>query len=365
MPPSLSENYQNQLNKKLESFKESLLQLDCAIRSDEISIFTSPESHFRMRAEFKIWHDGDTAHYAMFERGKPKQPIFLRQFDHASKGINALMPVIIDFVNNTPLVKRKLFQIDFLDTSVGETLVTLIYHKKLEDDWLEAIAPLQGQLGIHIIGRSRKQKLVPTQDFVTEQLDVNGTRYSYQQIENSFTQPNAKVCEKMLGWAVDNSQGIEGDLLELYCGNGNFTIPLAQNFRRVLATEISKPSVYSALHNIKENQAGNIDVVRMSSEEFCQAMDKKRSFTRLKDIDLDSYEFSTVFVDPPRAGLDDDTINMVKRFDHILYISCNPNTLVENLKTITETHEIKAIAAFDQFPFTDHLETGVILQKRS
>jgi tRNA (uracil-5-)-methyltransferase len=70
-----------------------------------------------------------------------------------------------------------------------------------------------------------------------------------------------------------------------------------------------------------------------------------------------------VFVDPPRAGLDADTEKLVCRFDRILYISCNPTTLAQNLAQISKTHRIEATAVFDQFPWTDHLESGVLLSR--
>ena len=53
------------------------------------------------------------------------------------------------------------------------------------------------------------------------------------QVAGSFSQPNGEVCQQMLSWAVDVTRGSSGDLLELYCGNGNFTLPLAQNFKQV------------------------------------------------------------------------------------------------------------------------------------
>lgn len=55
---------------------------------------------------------------------------------------------------------------------------------------------------------------------------------------------------QMLEWALDVTKGATGDLLELYCGNGNFSLALARNFDRVLATEIAKPSVAAAQYNI-------------------------------------------------------------------------------------------------------------------
>ena len=209
-----------------------------------------------------------------------------------------------------------------------------------------------------------KQKEVLSEDFILEKLTINKKQLTYQQVENSFTQPNAKICEKMLTWAVNNTKHCQNDLLELYCGNGNFTLALAQNFERVLATEVSKTSVKSALYNMNLNNIRNIDIVRMSSEEITQALNKERDFRRLAEINLDDYQFSTLFVDPPRAGLDEQTVKLANRFEHIIYISCNPDSLVENLKQL-KNYDIKKIALFDQFPYTDHMECGVILQKKT
>ena len=197
-----------------------------------------------------------------------------------------------------------------------------------------------------------------------EVLPVNGRNYVYRQVENSFTQPNATVNCKMLEWAIDCTQNSEGDLLELYCGNGNFSIALAQNFRKVLATEIAKPSVAAAQFNIAENKVDNLQIIRMSAEEFTQAMNGVRAFNRLKGINLKAYECNTIFVDPPRAGLDPDTVKLVQNYDRILYISCNPHTLCDNLVELSKTHCIEKVALFDQFPYTDHMESGVWLIRK-
>lgn len=81
------------------------------------------------------------------------------------------------------------------------------------------------------------------QNELLEELNVNGRSLRYQQIEGSFSQPNAGVNAKMLGWASRQAANLGGDLLELYCGNGNFTVALAPAFYCVLATEMSKSSV--------------------------------------------------------------------------------------------------------------------------
>jgi tRNA (uracil-5-)-methyltransferase len=278
--------------------------------------------------------------------------------------MNKLMSELMAEINANEILRTKLFQIDFLTTRSGEALISLIYHRKLDDEWLNLAQQAEKKLGIHLIGRSRGQKIVVSRDHVIEQMTVQGKVFHYQQIESGFTQPNGFVCEKMLNWAADKSKSWGGDLIELYCGNGNFTFPLSQNFTRVLATELAKPSVHSALFNIELNKINNIAIARLSSEDFSQAMDKTRAFRRLENIDLDGYNFTSIFVDPPRSGMDPHTTSLTQRYENIMYISCNPVTLLNNLKTITQTHEITNVALFDQFPYTHHLEVGVTLRKK-
>ena len=69
-------------------------------------------------------------------------------------------------------------------------------------------------------------------------------------------------------------------------------------------------------------------------------------------------------MDPPRSGLDADSLTFASRFDHIIYISCNPETLAENLESLSETHRVERFAVFDQFPYTPHVEGGAYLVKK-
>ena len=102
----------------------------------------------------------------------------------------------------------------------------------------------------------------------------------------------------------------------------------------------------------------------MASEEISDALDGGRRYRRLDGVDLTAHDFSTLFVDPPRAGLDEATLALAARIDHILYISCNPRTLHANVTRLAASHRIGAAAAFDQFPYTDHLECGMLLVRR-
>ena len=76
-------------------------------------------------------------------------------------------------------------------------------------------------------------------------------------------------------------------------------------------------------------------------------------------------DFDTIFMDPPRSGLDDTTRALAKNFTNIIYISCNPQTLHRDLEELLKTHKIVRFALFDQFAYSEHIECGVILEKYS
>ena len=359
----MTSSYQQQLDAKVARISAQFAEYN----PPALQVFASPEHNYRMRAEFRIWHIEDDLFYAMFERSEDKQKKVIRvdEFPIADRSINLLMPKLLAGLKANPVLSARLFEVHFLATLSGEMLVSLLYHRKLEPDWEPAAQALSKALNIKLIGRSRGQKFVLSDEYVVEQLQVFERTYTYKQIESSFTQPNAQVCQKMLEWACTVAEHSEQDLLELYCGNGNFTLPLSTRFRRVLATELAKSSVYAAQWNIEQNQIENIQVARLSAEEFTQAYNGEREFRRLQEanIDLASYDFDTVFVDPPRAGIDDDTLKLLQRFKRIIYISCNPDTLHDNLKTLCQSHKVTKFALFDQFPYTHHVESAVLLEK--
>lgn len=355
--------YQLQLDAKIARISAQFSEFN----PPSLEVFQSPEQNFRMRAEFRIWHTDDDMFYAMFERSEDnqKQVIRIDEFPIADKSINDLMPVLLKELKATEILSKRLFEVHFLATLKGEMLVSLVYRCALNAEWEVAAKALSDKLNIKIYGRSRGQRVILTDDYVVEELKVFDRTYQYKQIESSFTQPNAQVCQKMLEWACNAAKQSDKDLLELYCGNGNFTLPLSTKFNRVLATELAKSSVYAAQWNIEQNQIDNIQVARLSAEEFTEAYNGEREFRRLQEaeIDITSYDFDTVFVDPPRAGIDDETLKLLQRFERIIYISCNPDTLQDNLKTLSSTHKVTKFALFDQFPYTHHVESGVLLEK--
>jgi len=355
--------YEAQLNKKVAIEKKRFENF----WNNKIDIIKSSDGAFRNRAEFRIWrtfdqNDNATYSYAMNDTNKKTLPIISCSI--VSQSIATLMPKLLEQIQNNEILNQKLFSCEFLSSTTNDILVTLIYHTKLDQTWIDEAKKIENKLNIKIIGRSRKQKLIISEDFINEQLNIQHSTFYIKYQEGGFTQPNQYVNRQMISWVLNNIDA-KDDLCELYCGGGNFTIPLSKKFNKVLATEISKTSIKSAKINCELNNINNIAFIRMSSEEFVEAKNKVRKFTRLKDIDLDSYKFSTLFLDPPRAGLDETTTKLAQNFEQIIYISCNPETLHRDLEVLTQTHHIEKFALFDQFAYSNHIESGVILKKLS
>lgn len=358
------QDYQAQLDEKDARLTTLLSQFG----ETRPTVFPSSPIHYRMRAEFRVWHEGDDLYHIMFNQ-ETKEKYRVDSFLPASKTINRAMERLLSLVKTNPLLRNKLFQIDYLSGLSEELVISLLYHKALNDEWEVHARELQQQLAeefgtVNIIGRARKQKRIIGNDFIIERLPINGNTLVFKHIENSFTQPNAEVNCKMIEWTLNCVKELDGDLLEMYCGAGNFSVPLALHFDNVIGTEIAKPSVQAAQYNIEANGIKNLKIVRLSAEEFTEAMQGTRTFSRLEGIELNDYNFKTVLVDPPRAGLDMDSLKMIQAYENIIYISCNPDTLADNLTILSKTHDIVDAALFDQFPFTHHIEAGVLLSKK-
>jgi len=377
------ERYDALLREKLDKLEAQLRSAVSYAPLPATEVFESARTGFRMRAAFQVWREGEDPdeqrHLVMYERESP-DPHVCEAFPMGSKRINAMMPDVLKAIQ-APALGKKIIDARFLTTQTDEALLCLCYNRDLggatvdgveypTDAWEAAARDLSEKLGATVVGRSRKLKLVvgADDDLVGERLVVPGRGVcEYAQQEGAFTQPNAGVCEQMLGWAYDATKGSEGDLCELYCGGGTFTVALAPNFRRVFATELSKASVALAGRNLEKNGVANVRVARCPAEEVAAALETKRLPRKLVDagVALDEFDaLSTLFVDPPRAGLDATCSALAAGFDRVVYVSCNPETLARDVRLLSATHAVTRLAAFDQFPYTDHLECGVVLEKR-
>ena len=84
----------------------------------------------------------------------------------------------------------------------------------------------------------------------------------------------------------------------------------------------------------------------------------------MKQNEITEFDFSHVLVDPPRSGLDLNTVNILNNFKNVIYISCNQNTYMRDMNLL-KSHNIEKIELFDQFPNTKHLEIVSLLHKKN
>jgi len=137
----------------------------------------------------------------------------------------------------------------------------------------------------------------------------------------------------------------------LYSGIGTISLFASRYSAKVIGIEIVKDAVKDAIENAKLNKIENVKFLSGKVENVLPEMIQKE-----KRADV-------IFVDPPRSGLDKKTIETLLevKAKKILYISCNPETLGENLKELRKYYEVKEIQPVDMFPMTGHVECITLL----
>ncbi len=169
----------------------------------------------------------------------------------------------------------------------------------------------------------------------------------------SFYQINPIQTEKLYNLAINKANLTKEDIvLDLYCGIGTIGTFASPYVRQVYGIEIVEQAIEDAKRNAELNK---IDNMKFYCGDVEQVLDKVLSKEATRP--------NVVFVDPPRKGLDKHTINNIIRLkpERFIYISCNPATLVRDLKEFEELYEIKEIQTLDMFPYTSHIETVTLL----
>lgn len=320
----------------------------------KIDVYLSPPIHYRMRCEFSYKNNS----YVMFDNNNDY--ILMDKFNIASESIYNIQPKLLKLINENQIISKNLFQVNFRSNNDGDILVTLIYRKPINDDLCKSIDKISKSLGIMINVRSKK-KLYKTHaiDFY-ERFNSKSLNLKIFQSDKTFFQPNKYIYPKMYEF-IENIIDSPRDLLELYCGVGSFSLPLSHKFKKVFASENNRESINMLKKSLVINNITNVCVARLNAEEVTEVFSGKK-FNRMKDIKIDEYSFSHILVDPPRCGLDNNVIKLINNFENLIYISCNPDTYINDLKLL-KNFKIKDIAIFDQFTNTDHLEIVSILKK--
>lgn len=313
--------YAQQLEAKRGEVEEAFSQW---LQSVQVETFGSPPQHFRYRCRFAVAEDGEGAfQHALLQSGQ--EPVLVEDFPIASRRITELMPAVMRAVGAREELRTGLRAVHYLSTTRGDCLLTLIYGPDRPLD-TEAFRPeaetLRRALGLSgCCGRSKGVAVSAGQDFVTEELRLaDGRLLTYRQLEGSFSNPNPHVAKASLDWLSDVAGRVDdSDLLELYCGNAHHTCALAPRFRKVLGVEIDKALVAVGNANLERNGVAHRSrVLQSPSAAYCTRLARNRTWT---DPVLGELSFGAILVDPPRAGLDEETHRACALFDRIMYLS--------------------------------------------
>ena len=183
-----------------------------------------------------------------------------------------------------------------------------------------------------------------------KEIKMNLENYLYLISPDSFFQVNKNVTIKLYNLIksyIDKNECV----LDLYCGTGSIGIFISDKCSKVLGIEINKYAINNAMINKEINNIHNIDFICNDSG---------------KAIEKLNFNPDVIIIDPPRNGLNIQTINNILKYNSkkIIYVSCDPMTLVRDLKVFSDLYEIASITPFDMFPNTHHVESVSILQRK-
>jgi 23S rRNA (uracil1939-C5)-methyltransferase len=163
---------------------------------------------------------------------------------------------------------------------------------------------------------------------------------------DSFFQANPDLLKPLIDTALSGATGKSA--VELYCGAGLFTVPLARSFERVIGVEVNNRATRFAARNLQQARLENAEIVTADVGRWIS--EHSRSF--------EATDF--LLLDPPRTGAENVVIKGIIDLNasRIAYVSCDPATLARDLKKLLAAgYKLQSLAAFDMFPQTHHVET--------
>lgn len=217
---------------------------------------------------------------------------------------------------------------------------------------------------VQFIGKINKDKVIDTLKDKVSSIYINNTLiagtpcltenlppYQFKVSPNSFFQINHESTINLYNKAKEYLGNNNKDILDLYCGTGTIGIYVSENCNKITGIEINESSVKDAKENIKINHLKNINIIKGNVGEILKS----------------NKEYDAIIVDPPRSGLDKRTIKTLEEIKSpkIIYISCNPITLARDINRLNNNYTLKEITLVDMFPNTYHVETVIILKRKT
>ena len=170
----------------------------------------------------------------------------------------------------------------------------------------------------------------------------------------SFYQVNPVQAEALYNIAIENAGITKDDVVfDLYCGIGTISLFAAKYAKKVYGIEIVEQAIEDAKWNAEFNKVDNVEFIAGDAEKVLADLIENKKI--IPDV---------VIVDPPRRGLDNTTVNNILKIKpkRVVYISCNPATLMRDLALMEDVYEVELIQPVDLFCFTSHVECVSVLE---
>ena len=178
---------------------------------------------------------------------------------------------------------------------------------------------------------------------------------SFRISPSSFYQVNKTQTQVLYTQAIKSAKLTKDDIvIDAYCGTGTIGLVASKYCKKVIGVELNKNAVKDAINNMKHNDIENAFFVAEDAGKYMNQLSKNK-----QHIDV-------VIMDPPRTGADKKFLDSIIRLKptRIVYVSCNPNTLKDNLEYINKSYKVVNIQPVDMFPYTSHVECVVGMQRR-
>lgn len=196
-----------------------------------------------------------------------------------------------------------------------------------------------------IAGIIKNDKCIYGTDFFVDKINDYKFKVSY----DSFFQTNPYICSVIFDYIKDNTTD-SNKVLDLYGGVGTLGIVASNKAKEVLSVEIIPNATQNGKANALINNVDNIDFITSDTNDIIEKFS----------------EYDTLIIDPPRNGLSKQVSSSIieSNINKIIYISCDPNTLVRDLKILSDKYSIENITLLDMFPNTYHVECACVLNYR-
>jgi len=311
-----------------------------------------PELAYRRRARVAVRWDAKTRQLEVGFRAAASQAIV--SIDDCPVLVQPLQPIL----RGLPALLRQLQKpqaIGHVELFNGSRSAVLVRHTAaLPEDDLASLQRFcleqQAQLWLHGVGEPEPFEAGATLGYRLEQWSVD---LAYR--PGDFVQVNAPVNAAMVAQALDwLAPRADERVLDLFCGLGNFALPLARRSREVVAVEGVQAMVARGAHNALSNGLGNAH--------FFQA----DLSNPLADAEWAQGGFAAVLLDPPRDGALQVARHMAALApERVLYVSCNPATLARDSAELqAQGYRLKRAGILDMFPQTAHVEAMALFVRR-